>query len=224
MKPAPLPLLLPSAILACALGFAAKPALAQVTSATPATQVAPAKVMGDINGVPMQMQKNFMTRRSGVLMKWNPAGFWSSSPGAVIPGGDPDEFCEDLTAVSRSGGQIPQNFRFRHVGSGKIECRKDTAAVKAVPPLVAVNGVPPNLQRTFMTRRNGILMKWDAAGFWSSSPGAVLPGFKANELCEDLTSISRSGGQIPQNFLFRHVGNGKLECRPEVPSKTPASK
>lgn len=80
-------------------------------------------VVSEINGVPMNLQRTFMTRRNGVLMKWNPAGFWASSPGAVLPGGDPDEFCEDLTSVSRSGGQIPKNFVFRHVGNGKLECR-----------------------------------------------------------------------------------------------------
>lgn len=79
-------------------------------------------VIDEINGVPSRMQRNFRTRRNGVTMKWDPSGYWYSDPGAMLPGGDPDEYCKDLDSVSQ-GEQVPKHFTFRHVGKGKLECR-----------------------------------------------------------------------------------------------------
>lgn len=84
-----------------------------------------ADIVDEINGVPARMQKNFLTRRNNVLMTWNPAGYWTSRPGSLLPGGDPEEACRDLTMTSRSAAQIPGSFSFRHVGNGRIECRPD---------------------------------------------------------------------------------------------------
>lgn len=84
--------------------------------------VVAAEVIDEINGVPQRMQRNFLTRRNNTVMKWVSAGYWTSNNGAIL-GGDPDEYCEDLTVSCRSDGLIPKNFVFRHVGNGRMECR-----------------------------------------------------------------------------------------------------
>ena len=220
MKPAPLPLLLPSAILACALGFAAKPMLAQVTSATLATQVAPNQTGRMAKTISLTSVKNPWddSTLKVTYEDWN-RGSIKDSQGRPILLGEPPSDPGMTVVVDRITGRFTNPYTGKlatwrgpmHKGAS-IRWGKFTLVAREV--VEEVNGVPLRMQKSFISRRGSFLMKWNTTGFWSSSPGAVLPGGDPNKLCNALTDTARANGQIPKNFRFRHVGNGKFECRP----------
>lgn len=64
------------------------------------------------NPLPARMQKNFVSRRGSIVFSFSNTDYaWHSSPGALLPGGKPDEVAQDLTLACRANGQIPAGYQ-----------------------------------------------------------------------------------------------------------------
>ena len=62
--------------------------------------------------IPAQMRKNFVSRRNAVLFRFDASRWiWSSAAGAILPGGDPQEFAGDLTSICHGTNQLPRSYK-----------------------------------------------------------------------------------------------------------------
>lgn len=89
----------------------------------------------------------------------------------------------------------------------KTETRTATTA--------AAGNVPAHLQRSFVTPRNSIFMRFNpATGTWASNPGVYLPGSgNPKSFARDMTASSR--GKIPSNYHFEVTADGGLVIVPD---------
>lgn len=77
-----------------------------------------------------------------------------------------------------------------------------------------INGIPPAMQKSFLSRNKSVFMIFDKdKGQWSSSPGAVKDLEAADEWCKQATTVDRSYGRIPEGFSYHHMGSGQVQIR-----------
>lgn len=72
------------------------------------------------------MAKSFLSRHKPVFMLFDKdSGSWKSSEGALKDLSTADEWCKQATAIDRRWKRIPENFSYKHVGSGQVQVTKD---------------------------------------------------------------------------------------------------
>ncbi|MBL9142876.1 MAG: serine/threonine protein kinase [Verrucomicrobiaceae bacterium] len=90
-----------------------------------------------------------------------------------------------------------------------------TAKPETRTPTAAAGNIPPSMQRSFVTPRNSIFMKFNpATGTWASNPGVYLSGSgNPKQFARDMTVSSR--GKIPSNYHFEVTADGGLVIVPD---------
>lgn len=118
----------------------------------------------------------------------------------ILPEGLPSPK-EDAPAMTVAGSEPPATTAAR-----KPETRPSTASSSKIPA---------HLQKSFITPRNSIFMKFDpATGTWASNPGVYLSGSGSpQQFARDMTSSSR--GKIPNDYHFEVTASGGLVVVPD---------
>lgn len=87
------------------------------------------------------------------------------------------------------------------------------AAASSAPVGPSINGIPADMQKSFLSRHKPVFMMFDKdSGKWKSSEGAIKDLTTADEWCQQATAIDRRWGRIPGSFSYKHVGNGQVEA------------
>lgn len=97
--------------------------------------------------VPVAMQRDFVTARNHISMRWNPAGYWTSPAGAFIGSGSSKEVCAAFTQTEQARGKIPSGFSFVVNSAGQYiatdrPLSRLPSAPSSPPPPVASSPVP----------------------------------------------------------------------------------
>lgn len=87
-----------------------------------------------------------------------------------------------------------------------------TATAISAPAGPTVNGIPADMQKSYLSRHKPVFMLFDKdTGKWKSSEGAIKDPSTADEWCKQATAVDRLWKRIPEAFSYKHVGGGQVE-------------